>query len=283
MKRLTRWLGWTLGGLAGVALLATAGVGLLSWRSLSRAYPLPPPASLGPLPSDSAAIAEGRRLATIRGCSDGCHGNGVAGTVFWDEPGVARIVAPDLTQAAARYSDVELEAIIRHGLRPDGRSVIAMPSEMFRYLRDEELARILAYLRSVPPANGPAPEVTVGWKGRLGLALGEFHTTEHYVRKVESVRFEVPDSLADGLYLARTACTECHSTDLTGDSSGKPPDLKIVAGYSEAQFRHFLHTGEALGGRELPLMSDMARRRFSAFTEAEVTALYHYLRSRAGG
>jgi cytochrome c553 len=199
------------------------------------------------------------------------------------EPGVARIVAPDPTQAAARYSDVELEAIIRHGLRPDGRSVVAMPSEMFRHLRDEELARILAHLRSVPPANGPAPEVTVGWKGRIGLALGEFHTTEHYVQKVERLRFEVPDSLADGLYLARTACTECHSADLTRDPSGRPPDLKIVAGYSEAQFRHSLHTGEALGGRELPLMSEVARHRLSAFTDAEVTVLYRYLRSRAAG
>ncbi len=283
MSRLRRWLGWGLGGVAGVAFLAAFGIAGLSWRALYRAYPLPPPANLGPLPSDSAAIAEGRRLATIRGCNDGCHGNGVAGTVFWDEPGVARIVAPDLTQAAARYSDAELEAIIRHGLRPDGRSVVAMPSEMFRYLRDEELARILAYLRSVPPANGPAPEVTVRWKGHLGLALGEFHTTEHYVRKVERLRFEAPDSLAQGLYLARTACTECHAADLTGDPSGRPPDLKIVAGYTEEQFRHFLHTGEALGGRELQLMSDMARRRFSAFTDAEVTALYHYLRSRAGG
>ncbi len=62
MKRLTRWLGWTLEGLVGEALSATAGVVLLSWRSLSRAYPLPPPASLGPLPSDSAAIAEGRPI-----------------------------------------------------------------------------------------------------------------------------------------------------------------------------------------------------------------------------
>jgi hypothetical protein len=57
------------------------------------------------------------------------------------------------------------------------------------------------------------------------------------------------------------------------------PDLRIAAGYTLEQFTHFMRTGKA---RELKLMSDMARRRFSHFTEDEIAELHGYLVARAG-
>ena len=44
--------------------------------------------------------------------------------MLFDQPIIGRIVAPDLTAAVRRYSDSELAVIVRHGLRPDGRSVM---------------------------------------------------------------------------------------------------------------------------------------------------------------
>ena len=50
------------------------------------------------LPSDDASIAEGERLARVRGCL-GCHCDRLQGTVFFDEPGVAKLTAGNLVLA----------------------------------------------------------------------------------------------------------------------------------------------------------------------------------------
>jgi hypothetical protein len=49
-----------------------------------------------------------------------------------DEPLLARIVAPSLTAAVGNYSDPELVAIIRYGVRSGGRIVSVMPSQGFQ-------------------------------------------------------------------------------------------------------------------------------------------------------
>jgi hypothetical protein len=56
------------------------------------------------------------------------------------------------------------------------------------------------------------------------------------------------------------------------------PDLIIVSAYDEDAFRTLLKTGAALGGRELEMMSGVARARFSNFTDDEVSDLYAFLR-----
>jgi cytochrome c553 len=103
-------------------------------------------------PADPASIAEGRRLAIIRGCFDGCHGSAASGAEFWVEPWMARLIAPDLTRVVAELSDSQLERVIRRGVRSDGTSTWGMPSSMFHHLADEDLGRILAFLRTLPVA-----------------------------------------------------------------------------------------------------------------------------------
>lgn len=286
MRRVPRWLRFAAAGVAALVLVALLVVYGLSERVLRRAYPAPTaPAFAATLPADAASLAEGRRLAVTRGCYDGCHGAGLAGRVFMDKPGVARIVAPNLTAAVRRYSDAELERIIRHGVRPDGRSVFVMPSEMFRGLSDADLARLLAFMRSQPSLPDTlGPSVQVGPLGRLALARGVVEPTAVFVRR-DSAAVTVAerpvdaDALGLGRYVARTSCTECHGPDLRGGDG--PPSLAIATAYAPAEFRHFLRTGEAKGGRELRLMSDMARNRFSQFTDAEIGALHAYLRTLA--
>ena len=276
-------LRWALRGLlviVGLALVVSGLVYALSERALHRLYrePLLDPV----LPADAGAIAEGRRLAQLRGCSGGCHGSEIEGSVFMDEPLLARIVAPNLSAAVRRYSDAELARIIRRGVRPDGRSVVVMPSEMFSALTDADLGKILAYLHSVPPHPGLGREVRLGPLARLGLALGKYQTTAQLVQRADAVAGAYPapgDPAATGAYLARTACTECHGLDLSGGE--KAPDLRIAAGYSAEAFTRLLRTGKASGDRELELMSRVARRRFSHFNDAEIQALRTYLLARA--
>ncbi len=91
-----------------------------------------------------------------------------------DVPMIARIVAPNLTAATRRYDDAQLAAMIRHGVRPDGRSMIVMPSEAFVALDDGDLGRIIAFLRTLPAVAGPGASVALRPLGRVGLAAGQF-------------------------------------------------------------------------------------------------------------
>lgn len=280
MKRALRWLRNGLIGLVVILIIAVTSAYVISERMIRRTYTAP--ATNITVPTDSASIAEGKRLAQIRGCT-GCHGDQLAGQKFIDEPLLARVVAPDLTIAAREYSDPDLVRIIRRGVRPDGRSVVVMPSSMYTPLRDADLGRIIAYVRSVPPSDGERRSVTVGPVARIFLTLGEFKTAAVEVLEAEATTPALPqpgEANAEGAYLARTACTECHGTTLAGQGSSTP-DLRIAAGYNLEQFTQLMRTGKALGNRELELMSSEARVRFSHFTDEEIRTLHSYLVSRA--
>jgi cytochrome c553 len=91
-------------------------------------------------------------------------------------------------------------------------------------------------------------------------------------------RFPYPDNptiIQKGNYLALTTCVECHGYDLRG-AYGNPP-LTIAKAYKEGEFVKFLKTGNVLGNRELPLMSDMCRRRFTHYSEEEIKSIYAFL------
>jgi mono/diheme cytochrome c family protein len=278
MKRILRWL--RIGLLSLVLLLVLAGgvVYLLSERLLRRTY-TEPRVDIA-VPRDSASITEGHRLALIRGCAT-CHGADVEGSVFIDDLLLARLVAPDLTVAVRKYDNPDLVRIVRRGVLPDGSSVIAMPSEMFSRLTDGDLARIIAYLRSVPPHSGLAPERRLGPLARIGFVAGRFRPAAELVRRAGLVTGwpRKGDATAPGAYLARTSCTECHGLDLRGGDQA--PDLRIARAYSFEAFTELMRQGAALGNRELPLMSQVARRRFHYFTDPELRALYSYLIARA--
>jgi len=282
MKRLLRWLGIGVLSVLALLLIALVVIYVIAEVKLRHRYTVPS-ASIA-LPTDSLSIAEGFRLAKLRGCSGGCHGDNIEGGMFIDEWWLARLPAPNLTVAVRDYSDGELVGIIRHGVRPDGRSVIGMPSDMFRPLTDADLGRILAYLRSVPSTTGESRGVSIGPMGRIGLVIGMYNVVAVDVRRAEEVASSYPaagDSVAAGAYLARTVCTECHGLDLTGSPEGSPPDLRIAAGYSLEAFTHLMRTGKGLGERDLKLMSEVAQERFAHFTDAEIGELHRYLIARA--
>ncbi|HYN79952.1 MAG TPA: c-type cytochrome [Gemmatimonadaceae bacterium] len=280
MKRALRWLRNALLGLAALVIVAVVTVYALSERAIRRTYT--EPATNITVPTDAASVAEGMRLAKIRGCA-GCHGSQLEGRMLIDHPLMGRLVSPDLTIAAREYSNAELGRIIRRGVRPDGRSVVVMPSAMYSSLRDDDLGKIIAYIRSLPASEGQRRDVTLRLGGRVMFAAGKFKPTVVEVREAEAASASLPrpgEANSEGAYLARTVCTECHGTKLEGDQRGSP-DLRIAAGYTLEQFTHLMRTGKALGGRELELMSSVARNRLRHFTDDEIQALHAYLLARA--
>jgi cytochrome c553 len=275
MKRIMRWFGFMALSLVLLLVLGSAILYALSERILRRTY-TEPRVEIA-VPRDSMSIKEGHRLALIRGCAT-CHGADVNGAVFIDHPLLARLIAPSLTAAVRSYANADLVRIIRRGVRPDGSSVIGMPSEMFSGLTDADLGRILAYLSGTPPRPGLSPERRLGPVARFAFVAGKLRPAAELVRRAGRLSGSWPrdpDSTAPGAYLARTSCTECHGLGLRGGDQA--PDLRIAAGYSFEAFTELLREGKALGNRELPLMSEVARSRFRHFTDRELRNLYTYL------
>ena len=277
MKRLTRWIVVVLTSLLALIVVAYAVVYVLSERILRRTYEVP--SVTISLPTDADSIVEGRRLATIRGCFGGCHGKEAHGGVMFDEPLIARIVAPNLTASFRRYSDAQLAVIIRRGLRPDGRSVLVMPAEEYMSLTDADLGRIMAFVKSLPLADGPGPSTTPGPLGRIGLVTGKFKTVAQLIADAKVPPEATGEQATFGRYLARTTCTSCHGTDLRGASTPDfvAPDLRIAGAYSLEQFTDLMRKGEGIGGRKLETMGPWARQALSQFKDEEIAALYAYL------
>ena len=276
MRKLLRYLGYTLGALAALLVVAIGVVYAMSERILARTYDAPT-ASLA-VPADSASIAEGERLARIRGCP-GCHGDRLQGNVFFDEPGVARLTAGNLTRAARRYSDAELARIIRHGVRPDGSSVFGMPSPAYFHLNDADLGRIIAWVRSRPEVEGPDSRLEARMMGRIGLVTGMYKPIAVEAESSAVVARLEPGESSRGRYLALSICTECHGPNLKGSGMGAPA-LAVVQGYGEESFARLMRTGVAADGMEKGLMTEVARGRFVHLSDEEVGALYRYLSAR---
>jgi cytochrome c553 len=282
IRRTFKWIGLTLLGIAGLAAIAVIVVYILVSLDLARSFDIAGEDVV--VPSDAASIDEGQRLAQLRGCSGGCHGKGTAGEVMIELFDGTRVVAPDLGKLAARYSTRDLERAIRHGVKPDGTSVIGiMPSEMFSTLSDRDLGLILAYLQSQPPAERALPESRYGpvarvmgfmFKRKIGsLLAAELIDHQHPPPP------DPDDEQGYGRYLANTVCTECHGGDLRGSPDGSIPGLAMVLAYPSGDFETLMRTGEPLDGRDLGLMARVARSRFARFTDDEITALHGYLSS----
>jgi cytochrome c553 len=277
MTRLVRVVAKALVGLAVLAVVAAGAVFTLSERELARTHEVP--AVTISIPTDAASIDEGRRLATVRGCFGGCHGKQAEGRVMFDDPMIARVVAPNLPAAVRKYSDAELVAVIRNGVRPGGRSFFVMPSSAFVGLTDEDVGRIIAFLKTLPAVPGPQPSSSLGPLGRVGVAIGKFKTEAQLIAETVPPPEAANPEASRGRYLARTICAHCHGTDLRGASNPDfvSPNLAVVTAYSPEAFTNLLRKGEPLGGRKLGTMGPWARGLLSHLTDSEISALYGYL------
>jgi hypothetical protein len=66
MNRILKWIGIVLGGLIGLIIVAAIAVFVITNSAINKVYDFPV-ASLS-IPSDEAAIAKGKHVATIRSC-----------------------------------------------------------------------------------------------------------------------------------------------------------------------------------------------------------------------
>ncbi len=187
------------------------------------------------------------------------------------------MVAANISKKIPTYSDEELFRLFKHGIKKDGTGLWSMPAGMFVNLSEKDIYQLIAYLRTVPAVENELPKTAFSFKGRMKIISGEIISEVTMARQAVK-KFNYPDNptiVQQGNYLALTTCTECHGYDLRG-AYGNPP-LIIAKAYKEAEFVKFLHTGKALGNRELKMMSETCRTRFIHYSDEEIKCIYAFL------
>lgn len=280
MKKFLKWTGFVVAGLAGLALLGIAYIYFVSERELDHQYTVADNAALV-IPTDAAEIEGGRRIAQLAGCMH-CHGDNLAGTVVDDIPNLLRLVAPNISVMLPIYSDAQLATMLRKGVKPNGKSVLFMPSEMFRHLSNEDLARVIAYLRTKPAvAEGVTEKTQLRPIGRLIIANGDYQLAAPAIASLPAAAggFDANDPVSRGRYLTMNFCSECHAQNLQGVPPINAPALVVAKSYSLQQFARLMQEGVGVGDRPLKLMGLTARARFTQFTPEEVAAMHSFLQT----
>ena len=288
MKRALKWIGIVLGAL--IVLLVIV-VGVLHFVGQGRLNTGPEiTVATVEVPSDEAALERGEHLATVSSCN-GCHGNNLHGTAFVDEAPIGYIPAPNLTSngPVANYSDEDWAGAIRHGVGPDGRVLTIMPSYHYAAYGDDDLANLIAYLKSVPPAENTLEARQVQFPGTI--IFGMLAYSSWSVNQVDHATIggrNAPATEATavyGKYLVDIAsCGSCHGENLAGNTpdSDSPQGPNItpggnLGGWSLEEFTVALQAGQTPDGRQLD--AEMPWANYAVMSEIEVEALWAYIQS----
>jgi cytochrome c553 len=280
VKKFLKWTGFVVAGLVGLALIGYAYVYFASERELDRQYTVADNFALV-IPSDAVEIEAGRRIAQLGGCMH-CHGDNLAGTVVDDIPKLVRLVAPNISRLLPTYSDAQLSSMLRKGVKPNGKSVLFMPSEMFRHLSDADLARLVAFLRTKPVvAEGVTEKTQLRPIGRFIIANGDYQLAAHAIASLPAAAggFDANDPVSRGRYLTMNFCSECHGQNLQGVAPIHSPALAVAKSYSLEQFTRLMQEGVGTGDRRFKLMTSTAKARFTQFTPQEIAAMHSFLQT----
>src|SRR5512138_45432 len=124
MKKVLKWIGIILGASLGSILLIVLGFYAKTRIEFNRIYDVKVETMV--IPADANSIEHGKHLASVL-CAE-CHGDDLGGTPNWKVlPGIATISPPNITMgkgsAIANFTDEDLVRILRHGVKPDGKSI----------------------------------------------------------------------------------------------------------------------------------------------------------------
>lgn len=279
MSSWKKWAVRILGGLVALIVVALSAIYVLSERVMSRTY------TFREVPitrlTDSASLARGAHLVELS-CR-GCHTQTLQGQVFFDQPGVARLVAPNVPERLATYTDAEFAGFLRYGVRKDGSSLVVMPPPSLHHLSDGDLAAIISYLRTVPtPKPIDLPKNSYGPLARVGLVTGQYGEAVTYIDTTVA-RIGADSAYLTtrrGEYLARVICAECHGAKLMGDPANGTPALILAVGYDLTQLTTLLRTATPRDpATKLTIMAEVARTTLHHLHDDEIAAIHAYLTS----
>lgn len=275
-------------------LLCTGVVYASALRRLTRLHEVAPDAVA--VRQDPASVERGRHLVEVVAACTGCHGEDLSGGQMADDLWLGRLWAPNLTPGRggiADWSDADLVRAVRHGVKPDGRPVLMMPAQYFYHFSDDDLAAVIAYLRSLTPVDRETPSFRLGLGSAFVIASGRVpELVPADLLADEPPRLTPPEPAPTpdyGAYLVETSgCKVCHRENLAGGlhplalpEEPPPSDLTPrgrLAHWSEDQFLHTLRTGVTPEGHRLDEQW-MPWPAIGRMSDVELRAIFRYLRS----
>ncbi|HZS51555.1 MAG TPA: c-type cytochrome [Bryobacterales bacterium] len=311
---LRRWLRWSLRGLMAAVTGAILFILYLTYGRPKMAAPSAVRAHATP-----ERIARGEHLVeTICDCM-GCHAprdfTRFGGPVIPETKGeggvmpmaglpgtiVAANITPDPETGIGAWTDGEIMRAIREGVDKNGRALFPlMPYTDYRYMSDEDVESIVAYLRTLRPIKKRQPETKINFPANLLIKLAPA-PAGHVAAADRS------DKHAYGKYLATIGgCLECH----TPLQKGGRDTTKLLAGgrlfqfpgasvrsanitpendtgigvFTEEFFIHKIRSYAPYAEKESPKTGPesftlMPWLNFWRMTDEELSAIYAYLRT----
>lgn len=288
MQQWIKWTGAGMGALVVVVAGAAATGYLMAERKMARTIDL----AVQPVAyaTGKQALERGKYLYESRGCAD-CHGADGGGREFVND-GKLRLAGPNITATGvtARYQPEDWVRTIRHGIKPDRRPAMIMPSEDYNRLTDQDLAAMVAYVRSLPQRQGGGTVLDLTLPVRVLYGFGSVKDAaekiNHSLPPAQPVAEAV--NVQHGAYVANM-CLGCHGEHLAGGKiPGGPPDWPAasnltpgegtaMARYANAgQFLAMLRTGKRPDGTPIRVMPFDS---LSKLNDVDGAALYEYLKT----
>ncbi|HWQ12355.1 MAG TPA: c-type cytochrome [Roseiflexaceae bacterium] len=278
---LVRWVGTLLAAIPTLVFALAAGLALYGYAKVNQRHSNPV-ADITVARTDEQA-ARGMKIA--RACA-GCHSaNGdlpLTGQRF-EGPPIGDLYAANLTPTHLQdWSDGEIIRAIREGVHKDGRSLIIMPSAIFRNLSDEDVQALVAYLRSTEPVEPDTPPTRVNVVGAIMASALPLFSVQPPISAPVVAPPAGPTTEYGGYLVAASGCRECHGGDLRGGEAGGfapsgPPIANIAERWSEQEFVNTLRTGVRSDG--VPLGPGMPWRDYELFSDDDFRAIYLYLKA----
>jgi mono/diheme cytochrome c family protein len=206
-----------------------------------------------------------------------------------DDPLFGRLVSANLTSGKGgvgeNFSDADFIRALRHGVNQEGNSLVIMPAETIGKLSDEDLGKVIAYIKNLPPIDNELPDTRLGPLARILIVAGQapdLLPAEIIDHDAELKPDPVPGlSIAYGEYLS-FMCSVCHTEDLSGGpDAGEGMNLTPggqLADWSEEDFIQTMRTGVAPDGEKLE-NEEMPWRSFRHYSDEELKAIWLYLLS----
>lgn len=286
-----RRAGMLLAGLAAAAaLLVWAGkeLGERKMQRVIRITPAPLVAGAG-----SNWLEQGRYLFNTRGCAD-CHGASGGGREII-RSGAMLVVSPNITQGAnsatQNYTGIDWIRTLRHGVKPNGRPAMIMPSEDYNRLTDDDLAAIIGYVSQLAPVDGRAATIALPVAVKVLYGFGAVRDAAEIIDHALAPQVPVPVavSIEHGKYVAHS-CIGCHGERLSGGKiPGAPPEWPAPANltpgsgsamlrYPDAQaFMAMLKSGKRPDGSAISNVMPFGSLR--QMNETDMRALHAYLQT----
>jgi mono/diheme cytochrome c family protein len=298
-----------LGVLGGAALLLLAFVTFISVRGIPKYEPKDPGLKVG---LTTERIEHGRKLASVL-CIE-CHADSktrqLTGKFMDDIPAdfgkvYSRNITQDMDAGIGRWTDGQIAYLLRTGVTADGEYIPPyMPK--FNHMSDEDIASIIAFLRSdnhaVKASKVEAPKSEPSFLTKF-LSTVAFHPMEYPAQVISTP--DITNQVEYGKYLvnARLQCYACHSKDFKTNNEAEPEKSEgYLAGgnamlnhqrqgirtanitmdpetgignWTEEQFVKAIRGGHTPDGRALryPMLP------YSVLEEPEARAIYAYLKT----